>query len=78
MSAVLAPNIRITGSSTVKSVMPKPGTSRGTPPPPPPAPPPPASCAAIGLSAGSAMRGAIQEAKIGPASAAVGSPTRRA
>ena len=68
-SAALAHSMRITGSRTVKSEMPNPGISRGVPP---------VNCAATGFSAGSAMRGAIHEAKIGPASAAVGSPTRMA
>ena len=68
-SAALAHNIRITGSSTVNSEIEKLGISLGTSP---------ASCVAIGFTAGSAMRGAIHEAKIGPASAAVGNPTRSA
>ena len=66
-SAALAQNIRITGISTVNTEMPKPGVSRGTPP---------SSWAAMGLSAGRTIRGAIHEAKIGPASEAVGRPTR--
>jgi hypothetical protein len=68
-SAVLAHNIRMTGSNTVNTEMPKPGISRGTLP---------SNCAATGLSGGSAMRGAIHDAKMGPASDAVGSPTRMA
>ena len=66
-SATLAASIRITGSSTVKSVSPKLGISRDVSPD---------NCVAIGLWAGSWIRGVIHVAKIGPASAAVGSPTR--
>ena len=73
-SAALAHSIRMTGSRTVKSEIPKPGMTAVPPMPPVP----PVNCAAIGFSAGSEMRGAIHEAKIGPASAAVGNPTRSA
>ena len=74
-SAAVAHNMRITGSSTVKSERPKLGIARAMSPVPVM---PPVNCAATGLSGRSWMRGAIHDAKIGPASAAVGSPTRMA
>src|SRR2546423_4439103 len=65
-SAAVADNIRITGISTVITEIQKLGMACVDSPP---------SCAASGLSSVSGIRGAIQEAKMGPASAAVGIPT---
>ena len=73
MSAALARSIRITGISTVKSETPKLGARRFACA----SSVLPASCAATGLSTGSAIRGAIHEAKMGPANEAVGKPTIR-
>ena len=71
-SAALAPSISSTGTRIVNSDNAKLGSARVL------VAAAPASCAAIGLIAGSVMRGATHAAKIGPASAAVGNPTSTA
>ena len=67
-SLTLVRIMRITGITTVNTEIPKAGMSSTVFP---------SSCAAIGFTGDSTMRGAIHDAKIGPAREAVGIPTIR-
>jgi hypothetical protein len=67
--AALERSMRITGIKIVNTEITKPGAASTFEEP--------CNCVARGFSNGAAMRGAIQVAKIGPASAAVGTPTSR-